>query len=141
MERKRDLLSTETRFFNITALARTLPETAGTMVTDLRLTEEQAASCRVLRVYRVVPAHYHTSSDEYLYVLTGRAEIHIEGSEPRVIGPGELVFFKKNTVHAIPRIVEEPYIILAIDTPRRPPEDVHFVNPTDGTPASFIKTY
>lgn len=59
----------------------------------------------------------------------------------RVVGPGELIFFKKNTVHAMPRILEEPYAVLAIDTPRRPPEDIHFVNPADGTPASFIKTY
>jgi mannose-6-phosphate isomerase-like protein (cupin superfamily) len=111
------------------------------MIADLRLTDEQAASCRVFRVYRAVPAHFHTSCDEYLYVLSGRAEIHIEGSEPRVIGPGELVFFKRNVVHAMPRIVEEPYTVLAIDTPRRPPEDVHFVNPADGTPESFIRTY
>lgn len=130
----------ESRFFNIAALAATLPETAETMVTDIRLTEEPAASCRVLRVHRPAPAHYHTSCDEYLYVLTGRAEIHIDGFPPREIGPGELVFFRKNTVHAMPRIIEEPYTVLAVDTPRRPPDDVHFVNPADGTPASFIKT-
>lgn len=134
-------MSAKTCFFDIAALARTLPETAETMLTDLRLTDEDDASCRVFRVYRAVPAHYHTSSDEYLYVLTGRAEIHVEGSEPRIIGPGELVFFKKNTIHAMPRILEEPYTVLAIDTPRRPPEDIHFVNSTDGTPASFIQTY
>ena len=62
---------TETRFFDIAALARTLPETAETMLTDLRLTDEHDASCRIFRVYRAVPAHYHTCSDEYLYVLTG----------------------------------------------------------------------
>ena len=134
-------MSSETRFFDIAALAGTLPETAETMLTDLRLTDERDASCRIFRVYRAVPAHYHTSSDEYLYVLSGRAEIHVEGSEPCIIGPGELVFFKKNTIHAMPRIIEEPYTVLAIDTPRRPPEDIHFVNPADGTPASFIKTY
>lgn len=134
-------MPTNAHFFDVAALAGTLPETAGTLLTDLRLTDEADASCRIFRVYRAVPAHYHNSSDEYLYVLTGRAEIHIEGSEPRVIGPGELVFFKKRTVHAMPRIVEEPYTVLALDTPRRPPEDVHFVNPADGTPESFIKTY
>jgi mannose-6-phosphate isomerase-like protein (cupin superfamily) len=133
-------MSSESRFFNIAELAATLPATAETMLTDLRLTDEAAASCRIFRVHRPAPAHYHTSCDEYLYVLTGRAEIAIEGTEPRVIGPGELVFFKKNTVHATPRIVEEPFTVLAVDTPRRPPEDVHFVNPADGTAASFIRT-
>jgi mannose-6-phosphate isomerase-like protein (cupin superfamily) len=133
-------MSSQSRFFNIAELAATLPATAETMLTDIRLTDEQAASCRIFRVHRPAPAHYHTSCDEYLYVLTGRAEIVIEGAEPRVIGPGELVFFKKNTIHATPRIVEEPFTVLAVDTPRRPPEDVHFVNPADGTAASFIKT-
>ncbi|HEY0162176.1 MAG TPA: cupin domain-containing protein [Edaphobacter sp.] len=128
------------RFFNITKLAATLPDAAETMLTDLRLTDETAASCRIFRVHRPAPAHYHTSCDEYLYVLTGRAEIHIDGSEPRILGPGELVFFRKNTIHALPRILEEPFTVLAIDTPRRPPTDVHFVNPADGTPESFIRT-
>jgi mannose-6-phosphate isomerase-like protein (cupin superfamily) len=127
-------------FFDIAALASTLPAQAATMLTDIRLTDEAAASCRIFRVHRTVPAHYHTSSDEYLYVLTGRAEIVIEGAEPRVVGPGELIFFRRNTVHAMPRIVEEPYTVLAVDTPRRPPEDVHFVDPAEGTAASFIKT-
>ena len=134
-------MSVESRFFNITELASTLPETAETMLADLRLTDEQAASCRVSRVYRSVPAHYHTSCDEYLYVLTGRAEIVIADTPARELRPGELVFFKKNTVHAVPHILEHPFTVLAIDTPRRPSDDVHFVNPADGTAQSFIKTY
>lgn len=134
-------MSAEGRFFNITELARTLPETAETMLADLRLTDEQAASCRIFRVYRSVPAHYHTSCDEYLYVLTGRAEIVIADASAREIRPGELVFFKKNTVHAVPRILDHPFTVLAIDTPRRPPDDIHFVNPADGTAQSFIKTH
>lgn len=133
-------MSTESRFFPIAQLASTLPEHAETMLTDIRLTDEAAASCRIFRVHRPAPAHYHTSCDEYLYVLTGRAEMLIEGLDPRQIGPGELVFFKKNTVHALLRLVEEPFTVLAIDTPRRPPEDVHFVNPEDGTPETFIRT-
>lgn len=133
-------MSEEGRFFNITQLAASLPDTAETMLTDIRLTEEQAASCRIFRVHRPVPAHYHISCDEYLYVLSGRAEIAIADAAPRPIALGELVFFKKNTVHALPRILEHPFTVLAIDTPRRPPDDVHFVNPEDGTAASFIQT-
>jgi quercetin dioxygenase-like cupin family protein len=128
------------KFFSILTLAATLPKTAETMLTDIRLTDEQAASCRIFRVYRAVPAHFHTSCDEYLYVLSGAAQIAIANDAPREIRPGELVFFKKNTVHAL-QILEHPFTVLAIDTPRRPPEDIHFVNPADGTPESFIKTY
>ena len=133
-------MSDESRFFNVAELAASLPANAETMLTDIRLTDEQAASCRVFRVHRPAPAHFHTSCDEYLYVLSGRAEIVIADHPPREIHPGELVFFKKNTVHALSSILEHPFTVLAIDTPRRPPEDVHFVNPEEGTPESFIKT-
>jgi quercetin dioxygenase-like cupin family protein len=132
-------MSSESRFFNIAELAKTLPETAETMLADLRLTDEQAASCRIFRVYRSAPAHYHTSCDEYLYVLSGRGEITIADEAPRVIGPGELVFFKKNVVHAL-EVHEHPFTVLAVDTPRRPPTDVQFVNPADGTAETFIRT-
>jgi mannose-6-phosphate isomerase-like protein (cupin superfamily) len=131
---------TDHKVFSIPDLAATLPSTAETMLTDIRLTDEQAASCRIFRVYRTVPAHYHTSCDEYLYVLSGGAEIAIAGDAPKEVRPGELIFFRKNTIHALPKILEEPFTVLAIDTPRRPPEDVHFVNPADGTPQSFIRT-
>ena len=126
--------------FHTAALAATLPDTAATMLADLRLTDEPAASCRIFRVYRPVPAHFHRSSDEYLYVLSGAAEILIDTDAPRTLHPGDLVFFRKETPHAIPRILDHPFTVLAIDTPRRPPEDIHFVNPADGTPETFIQT-
>jgi mannose-6-phosphate isomerase-like protein (cupin superfamily) len=64
----------------------------------------------------------------------------IANDAPREIHPGDLVFFKKSTLHALPQILQHPFTVLAIDTPRRPPDDVHFVNPADGTPDTFIKT-
>jgi hypothetical protein len=39
----------------------------------------------------------------------------------------------------MPDILEGPVVFLSIDTPRREPDDVHFVNPADGTAASFIQ--
>lgn len=54
-------------------------------------------------------------------------------------GPGELLFFKRGTVHALPEILESPVIFLSIDAPRRDPKDIIFVNPEDGTPESFIR--
>ena len=53
--------------------------------------------------------------------------------------PGQLLFFERRTVHALPGILEGPLIFLSIDTPRRDPKDVIFVNPGDGTPESFIR--
>ncbi len=95
-------MSSQSRIFNIRDLAATLPATAETLLTDIRLTDEQAASCRIFRVYREVPPHFHTSCDEYLYILSGRAEIVIEEDPPRQVAPGELIFFRKRVVHALP---------------------------------------
>ena len=52
--------------------------------------------------------------------------------------PGDLLFFKRGTVHALPIILEEPVTFLSFDTPRRDPEDIIFVNPDDGSPEAFI---
>ncbi len=123
--------------FRIANLATTLPETAETMLRDVRLTDETAASCRIFRIYRPAALHYHTSCDEYLYCLQGRGRIQVE-DEIREVGPGELVHFKVRTIHGTPEILEHPYVFLAIDTPRRPPEDVVFVNPQDGNAQTFI---
>jgi hypothetical protein len=53
-------------------------------------------------------------------------------------GPGTLLVFKRNTVHALPEILEGPVVFLSIDAPRRDPNDIIFENPMDGTPESFI---
>jgi hypothetical protein len=38
-----------------------------------------------------------------------------------------------------PSLRSRPVIFLSIDTPRRDPKDIVFVNPGDGTPESFIR--
>lgn len=126
-------------FFDIAALAATLPNTSDTLLRDLRLVDREAASCRIFRVYRPAPLHFHTSCDEYLYVLQGRAVMTVEGTT-RTVGPGDLVHFHRKAVHGTPELLEHPFVVLAIDTPRRPPDDVHFVNAGDGTAQSFIQT-
>jgi hypothetical protein len=36
-------------------------------------------------------------------------------------------------------MIEGPVVFLAIDTPRRDPKDIIFVNPEDGTPETFVR--
>ncbi|GAA3748912.1 cupin domain-containing protein [Terriglobus aquaticus] len=126
--------------FDIAELAATLPATSETMLRDLRLVDREAASCRIFRTYRPVPLHFHVSCDEYLYVLQGRAMFQIGDAEPREVGPGMLIYFPKRTVHGMPALLEEPFVVLAIDTPRRPIDDVTFVDPADGDAKTFIAT-
>ncbi|WP_213804416.1 cupin domain-containing protein [Granulicella sp. dw_53] len=135
-----DQTTSTTAVFDIDAIVRAFPTTAATMLIDTRLTDEAAASARVFRVYTPVPAHYHATCDEYLLVLSGRARMFLGEAEPFEIGPGKLIFFKRATIHGMPEILEEPFVVLAVDTPRRDPSDVIFVNPKDGTPDTFIQS-
>ena len=132
----------KTAVFDIHAIARSFPATANTMLIDTRLTEEAAASARVFRAYTPAPAHYHATCDEYLLVLSGRARMFLGAAdaEPFEVGPGKLIFFKRGTIHGMPEILEEPFIVFAVDTPRRDPSDVIFLNPADGTPNTFIES-
>src|SRR5260221_2830421 len=135
-----DLTTIDAGRFDIATVEPSLPETATTLLVYHYLTNREAASARVFRVYKPSPPHYHATCDEYLYLFSGRGTFGMEDeSTTAEFGPGELLFFKRGTVHAQPKILEEPVVFLAIDTPRRDPKDIVFVNPEDGTPESFIR--
>ena len=127
--------------FKLAEIAAEFPDDADTLLLDTYLTNEESASARVFRVYQGTPAHYHEHSDEYLYVLSGRGTFWMgDASNSGEFAPGHLLFFKRRTVHALPEIYEAPVVFLSVDAPRRQPTDVIFVNPADGSPASFIKS-
>jgi mannose-6-phosphate isomerase-like protein (cupin superfamily) len=126
--------------FDLAEVMKAFPPTADTLLLDTYLTNEEAASSRVFRVYRPTPPHYHATCDEYLYVLSGRGTFWMETPENGgAFSPGQLLFFKKGVVHALPTMLEGPVVFLSVDTPRRDPRDIIFVDPADGTPESFIK--
>jgi len=129
-----------TGIFDVAALAASLPDRAKTLLVDTYLTDREAASARVFRIYRPTPPHYHATCDEYLYCLSGRGTVWLgDPATVTAFGPGQLLFFEKGIVHAMPTIApEEPVVFLAIDTPRRAPTDIVFVDPEDGTPATFM---
>jgi mannose-6-phosphate isomerase-like protein (cupin superfamily) len=126
--------------FDLNEIAKSFPATAETLLLDTYLTNEQEASARVFRVYRGTPPHYHATCDEYLYVLSGKGTFWMENAaNGGAFAPGHLLFFKRGTVHALPEIIEGPVVFLSVDTPRRDPKDIIFVNPEDGTPESFVQ--
>ena len=125
--------------WDLEAIVTRFPDSSETMLIDTRLTDEPEASCRVFRIYQTVPAHYHATCDEYLLVIAGRGTIFIGDAAPFEVTPGRLVFFKKGTVHGL-TVIEHPFAFLSVDTPRRDPKDITFVNPADGTPETFIAT-
>ena len=126
--------------FDVNEVARSFPPTSDTLLLDTYLTNEPAASARVFRVYRATPPHYHATCDEYLYVLSGRGTFWLGSPENAgEFAAGHLLFFKRRTIHAFPKIIEGPVVFLSVDTPRRDPKDIIFVNPQDGTPETFIR--
>lgn len=126
--------------FRLREIAASFPDTADTLLLDTYLTNEESASSRVFRVYRATPPHYHTGSDEHLYVLSGRGSFWMGQEEDAAeFAPGDFLCFKRGTVHAIPTLLEAPVVFLAIDAPRRDPKDIIFVNPKEGTPEMFIR--
>ncbi|SFK32042.1 cupin domain-containing protein [Methylorubrum salsuginis] len=125
--------------FDIHAIARGLPDAAATLLVDAYLSDRPAASVRVFRVYRPTPPHTHATCDEVLVCLSGRGTFWMgDAASEAEFGPGHLLLFDRNTVHALPKILEEPLVFLSVDTPRRAPTDIVFVNPEDGTPATFM---
>jgi hypothetical protein len=64
--------------FDVAQIAATLPETATTLLVDHYLTNREAASARVFRVYKPTPPHYHATCDEYLYIFSGRGTFWME---------------------------------------------------------------
>ena len=108
---------------------------------DTYLTDEAGCErARVFRVYRETLPHYHAGCDEYLYVFSRSGTFWMgNASNGGEFTPGDLLFFKRSIVPALPKILEEPVIFLSFDTPRRDPKDIIFVNHQDGTPESFIR--
>lgn len=131
--------SAATGRFDIGAIAGAFPQSAATLLVDEYLTNREQASSRVFRVYRPTPAHYHATCDEYLYVFSGRGTFWMKDPATEAeFKPGQLLFFERGTVHAMPKLFDHPVVFLSIDTPRRDPMDIIFVDQKDGTPQSFM---
>ncbi len=79
------------------------------MLKDIRMVNEVNASCRLVRMYRKLPLHLHATSDENVFVFSGKAVFQL-GDEKRIIGQGAFVQFPKGTPHAVLEILEEPLV-------------------------------
>ena len=125
--------------FDLAAIAATFPDCAETMRMERYLVDRETSTVRVTRTYQPTPAHLHQRCDEHLLVLSGRGTFWTDDpAQVAEFGPGTFLFFRRGTVHALPELREVPVVFLAIDTPRREPEDVVFVNAEDGDPDRFV---
>ena len=118
-----------TGHYNVLALAKLLPTEQETTIADRVLTDRDAASTRLIRTLAPVPAHYHATCDEYVYILEGSGTVWLE--DPRhetPFNPGDLLFFARDVVHAMPQIFSGSVLSFSVDTPRRDPHDVIMID-------------
>lgn len=118
------------QIFHLGAEADRLPGGGSSAIVDRRLIDNIDAGVRMFRVDRPVPRHLHRKSDEYLYVVSGRAVL-VTGDDPeRVLRPGDLIHYGRGTWHEVPRILQAPFVVLAFETPARDATDVVLARPT-----------
>ncbi|GAB6968104.1 hypothetical protein JCM25156A_21410 [Komagataeibacter kakiaceti JCM 25156] len=120
------------RFFDFNAIGKRFPSRADSLIVDTYLSDSPSCSMRLFRIYHPLPRHFHRMCDEHLLLLSGRLNFLIEDDPARLLSPGEMVIFQRNIVHGVEPVGHEPVVFLATDTPRRAPDDVHFVD-TDAT--------
>ena len=128
--------------FKLKEIAQSFPPASDSLLLDVYLTDEPSASTRVFRVYRSTPPHFHAGSDEHLYVLSGAGTSGwMTLATPLYSAPATWFSLNVESSMPCPNCIRNPVVFLAIDTPRRDPTDILFVNPEDGTPESFIRPF
>jgi mannose-6-phosphate isomerase-like protein (cupin superfamily) len=55
---------------------------------------------------RQAPAHVHETSEEVIYILTGKGEIYFDG-KPEPVEPGTCVYIPPGVVHSINNLSDE----------------------------------
>lgn len=120
---------------DIDAATSQLPTNSDKVLEEARLVDNATTGVRVFRVYRPVPRHHHKFADTYLKILSGKAEVSIDGEKPFVASAGEMVFWRAGVDHEVTRIIQEPLVFLVFDSPVRRKGDVTFFQskaPDDG---------
>jgi mannose-6-phosphate isomerase-like protein (cupin superfamily) len=126
-------------FFDLTQIKSGFPDHAESLIVDAYLSDHESASSRLFRLYHPIPRHFHETCDEHLVLLDGEVDFTIADEPPRRLRAGQMVTFLRNIVHGI-RPVEgaAPAIFFTVDTPRRAPGDVHFVDPAEAKGRRFV---
>ncbi|WP_100524233.1 cupin domain-containing protein [Mycobacteroides abscessus] len=125
------------QIFDVYAEIEDLPDESGALLTDVYFSDFPEASSRIFRIYETLPLHYHEECDEHLYVVSGEGIFHLDGTE-QPAKPGNFLRFGRRQVHGFPRIDVHPFVVLAIDVPRRRPDDIVFINPDEGDAKKFM---
>jgi mannose-6-phosphate isomerase-like protein (cupin superfamily) len=125
-------------FFDLAEIKSRFPATAESMIVDAYLSDHNSASARLFRLYHPLPRHYHLTCDEHLVLLEGEVDFTIADQPPKRLCAGQMVTFLRKTEHAVMPVPGAPAVFLALDTPRRLPDDVHFTDPAGKPSRAFV---
>ena len=101
-----------------------LPQSSEQLLEDVQLVDNGSLGIRMFRVYGPVPRHQHQYSDTYMHIVSGRGEFAVEDEPPFEAGAGDMIFWVRGTDHQVVRVLEEPLVVYAIDSPTRRLGDV-----------------
>ena len=122
---------TVTSTFDLQALAANFPPAADTMLLDMRLTDEPPP-VRACSGFTAAFRRIFTRRATSICRCSAVAGYSSLTAALRQLGPGQLLFFRRNVVHSIPEVIEAPLVVFSVDTPRRDPADVHFIDRLEG---------
>lgn len=93
----------------------------------VKLASNKHASDFLIYIKKHVPAHYHESHTEIVYVIEGSATMRLDDQELQV-KKGDYVRILPGQVHAVKVTSEEPLKVLSIQTPEFDGSDRVMVN-------------
>jgi mannose-6-phosphate isomerase-like protein (cupin superfamily) len=70
-----------------------------------------------IEIQKDVPAHFHRSHSEHVYVLTGQGCMRMADSS-FAISSGDLIFIPKGTPHSVRTTSTDPLRVISIQAPR-----------------------
>jgi len=71
----------------------------------------------VIWIKKELAPHYHASHTEQIYVVEGTGQMLV-GNENFDVGPGDLIYIPKGTIHALRVTSKLPMKVLSIQTPQ-----------------------
>ena len=81
------------------------------------LAQDSLQSVFIIWVKKEVKAHYHQQHTEFIYVISGRAEMKI-GDKQLTIRKGDVLQIPKNTPHAVTSIKgKKPLKVISVQAP------------------------
>lgn len=84
------------------------------------------ASSYVIVIEKGVPAHLHKEHTEYVYVISGEAELFLDDTL-YVIRPGDLIYIPPVTIHEVEVLSDEPLRVISIQSPEFKGKDRYFI--------------